>query len=106
MRDHKINGIKIEKIKNSNKDKFSKKRKGFGTQILGFGSGGSAAPPYDIQYLVIAGGASGAGGYHGGGGGAGGYRYGTLSAVEVGTVLTVTVGGGGSQAPGRAFGND
>ena len=53
MRDSDILGIKIEEIKNSSKNKSSKKRKGFGTQILGFGSGGGAAP-YDIQYLVIA----------------------------------------------------
>ena len=101
MRDHKINGIKIEIIKNSKKNKSSKKIKGFGTQILGFGSGGAAAQPYDIQYLVIAGGASGGSKFHGGGGGAGGYRHSTLSAVEPGTVLTVTVGAGGASAPNR-----
>ena len=103
MRDHKINGIKIEVIKNSKKNKSSKKIKGFGTQILGFGSGGAAAQPYDIQYLVIAGGASGGSKFHGGGGGAGGYRHSTLSAVEPGTVLTVTVGAGG--AGGASGGN-
>ena len=49
---------------------------GFGTNVLGFGSGGGPAP-YTITYLVIAGGAGGGGGYAGGGGGegAGGGRH-------------------------------
>ena len=41
----------------------SKKTKGFGYQVLGFGGGGPGKP-YDITYLIIAGG--------GGGGGSGG----------------------------------
>jgi hypothetical protein len=50
--------------------------------------------PYSIDFLVIAGGASG-GGADGGGGGAGGYRTSTQS-VNIGTVITVTVGDGGA----------
>ena len=47
---------------------------GFGYQILGFGSGGAAAP-YNVQYLVVAGGGSGGTfSYGGAGGGAGGFR--------------------------------
>jgi len=49
-------------------------------------------PPYSTDFLVIAGGGSG-GGLAGGGGGAGGYRTSTQS-VNVGTVITVTVGDG------------
>ena len=55
--------------KNTNNLK-STKGKMFGYQVLGFG-GGIALPPFEIQYLVAAGGAGGGGGY-GGGGGAGG----------------------------------
>jgi hypothetical protein len=47
--------------------------------------------PYSIDFLVVAG---GGGGGHGGGG-AGGYRTSTQS-VNVGTVITVTVGDGGA----------
>jgi len=60
-------------------------------------------PPYDIQYLVVAGGGGGGGNGHGGGGGAGGFRTGTYSSVAAGTVLTTTVGTGGtgSTSPGK-----
>ena len=50
-------------------------------------------PPYDIEYLAIAGG--GAGGGWGGGGGAGGYLSSSISSVQSGsTTFTITVGGG------------
>jgi hypothetical protein len=55
------------------------------------------AQSYDIDFLVVAGGASG-GVYVGGGGGAGGYRTSTQS-VTIGTAITVTVGGGGARIP-------
>jgi hypothetical protein len=60
-------------------------------------------PPYDIQYLVVAGGGGGGGNGHGGGGGAGGFRTGTYSTVSGGTVLSTTVGTGGtgSTSPGK-----
>ena len=54
--------------------------------------------PYSIDFLVIAGGGSGGNGSETdrrAGGGAGGYRTSTQSA-EIGTVITVTVGDGGS----------
>ena len=83
---------------------------GFGTNVLGFGSGGGAgAAPFDLTgFLVIAGG--GSGGPYGGGGGAGGYRSSfnseasggtgtaetTLTLETGGTEYTVTVGAGGA----------
>ena len=51
--------------------------------------------PYSVDFLVIAGGGGGAGATHGGGGGAGGYRTSTQT-VSAGTVITVTVGDGGT----------
>jgi hypothetical protein len=58
-------------------------------------------PPYNIDFLVVAGGGGGGGyalsNYSTGGGGSGGYRTSTQS-VDVGTVITVTVGDGGAIA--------
>jgi hypothetical protein len=52
--------------------------------------------PYSIDFLVVAGGAGGGGSqFHSGGGGAGGYRTSTQT-VSSGTVITVTVGDGGT----------
>ena len=61
-------------------------------------------PPYDIDFLVIAGGGSGGSG-RGGGGGAGGYRTSTQTGIAVGTVITVTVGDGGALV-NTAIGNN
>jgi hypothetical protein len=58
------------------------------------GTDGLSPPPYSIDFLVVAGGGGG-GGWTGGGGGAGGYRTSTQSA-SIGTVITVTVGDGGT----------
>lgn len=59
--------------------------------------------PYSIDFLVVAGGGGGAGGFASyavaGGGGAGGYRTSTQS-VTPGTVITVTVGDGGTAGTG------
>ena len=62
---------------------------------------GHGAKSVEVEYLVIAGGASGAGGggYAGGGGGAGGYRIGTSHKIS-GTV-TITVGAGGASIVGN-----
>ena len=83
----------------------SKKTKGFGYQILGFGSGGGAKE-YTVNFLVIAGGGAGGGG-GGGGGGAGGYRasgYGPsprqTCSIAAGGVLNVVVGAGGASNTG------
>ena len=54
----------------------------------------NAAPTFNIDYLVVAGG----GGGHLGGGGAGGYSTGTNASLSSNTSYTVTVGGGGAGA--------
>jgi hypothetical protein len=59
--------------------------------------------PYSVDFLVIAGGASGGKG-NGGGGGAGGYRTSTQS-VTTGIVITVTVGDGGAGQSSTGGGN-
>ena len=52
----------------------------FGYQVLGFGAGEGVVEPYNVRYLVIAGGAQGGrSNAHGGGGGVGGYRPATCS---------------------------
>ena len=77
----------------------SKRIKGFGYQVLGFGSG-SGGGPIEMDYLLIG---SGGGGnpWPGGGGGAGGYRTsfpgGTKLAVADGATITINAG-----APGPA----
>ena len=52
-------------------------------------------PAYDIESLLVAGG--GGGGYQdGGGGGGGGFLTSTISSIQVGETLSITVGGGGA----------
>ena len=60
------------KLTSSKNTKNIQRRKGksFGYQVLGFGAGGAAAI-YEIKYLTVAGGGSGAYGNAGGGGGGG-----------------------------------
>ena len=58
-------------------------------------------PPYECQYLVIAGG--GGGGNQGAGGGAGGYVTSTLNASGV-LRLTVGAGGAGAVPSGATYG--
>ena len=71
------------------------------------------APPYSVDYLVIAGGGNGGGSHGAGGGGAGGYRnsYGaeasggggsaeSAASMIPGTVYTITVGAGGGSNGG------
>ncbi len=67
----------------------------------GINEGTDALEPntYSIDFLVVAGGAGG--GQFGGGGGAGGFRTSTQT-VEVGTVITVTVGDGGAGSTNEA----
>ena len=71
----------------------------------GINEGTDALSPqsYSIDFLVVAGGGAG-GGTRAAGGGAGGYRTSTQSAT-VGTVITVTVGEGGSIVSGSNAGN-
>ena len=74
--------------------------------------------PYSASFLVIAGGGGGAY-FYGGGGGAGGYRnsFGSETSggggstestltFNIGTVYTVTVGGGGAGTPGTPSANN
>ncbi len=58
-----------------------------------------------IEYLIVAGGGSGAGAIPGGGGGAGGVRTGVASIVS-GVQLAITIGAGGSAPSGGAIGNN
>ena len=57
--------------------------------------------PFNVEYLVVAGGGSG-GGSGGGGGGAGGLRTGLVnfSASNVNANLAIIVGAGGAQSCG------
>jgi hypothetical protein len=62
-------------------------------------------PSYSIDFLVVAGGASGAGGnYVGGGGGAGGFRTSTQTTFA-GVTITATVGDGGASISDGAGNN-
>jgi hypothetical protein len=66
---------------------------------------GNTLAPYNVDYVMIAGGGAG-GGNAGGGGGAGGYRSGTTS-LTPNTVYSFTIGAGGTgTTTGRASGND
>ena len=72
------------------------------TSGINEGTDALSPPPYSIDFLVVAGGGSGGGADGNGtnsaaGGGAGGYRTSTQT-VASGTVITVTVGDGGSSA--------
>ena len=57
MKDYKLETFSNKVGKNQSKT-TGLKTKGFGYQILGFGSGGGA-PTYDIEFLVVAGGGCG-----------------------------------------------
>ena len=59
----------------------------------------AASPAYDIEYLVVAGGGASD---LGGGAGAGGYLSSSLSSIESGTSITVTVGAGGAGSTNSA----
>ena len=62
--------------------------------------------PVEIEYLVVAGGGGGgAAGAGAGGGGAGGLLSSSLSDIESGSSITVTVGSGGSKGTGTQYGN-
>ena len=85
----------------------SKRTKGFGYQILGFGGGVAGAGPVSVDYLVVAGGGGGGKRCAGGGGGAGGYRTSfpgeTKIYLEPGS-NAVVIGAGGSSGGGTDFG--
>jgi mono/diheme cytochrome c family protein len=75
-----------------------------GASAKGFGFTAGAAIPAEVDYLVVAGGGGGgcSGGSGGGGGGAGGFRtsFPGGTALEIRGTVSVTVGAGGSPAPG------
>jgi hypothetical protein len=78
-------------------------------QFLASGSWKAPAGVTAVDYLVVAGGGSGAYGGSGGngGGGAGGFLTGTALSVTAGTTYTVTVGAGGAAVvSGPANGNN
>jgi hypothetical protein len=78
------------------------------TSGINEGTDALSIPPYSIDFLVVAGGGSGGSTYIGAGGGAGGYRTSTQS-VGIGTVITVTVGDGGTavfSSPNGTIGGD
>jgi len=99
MKDFKLNDI--QSFKGLGKKHQGPKIKGFGYQVLGFGSGGGAGPYTIPSILVVAGGGSGGvdgGGFSGGGGGGGGMRISSCIEVTPGVALTVTIGAGGSKS--------
>ena len=72
------------------------------TVVVTFKESGSWTCPTgvtEVEYLVVAGGGGGAGGYGSGGGGAGGFRTGAGYAVTAGQSYTITVGAGGGAGP-------
>ena len=82
---------------------------GFGYNINGFGAGG-VLPPYNADFLIVAGGGGGAQGAPvgraGGAGGAGGFRTFTCQELKAGANYVVTVGAGGTGGPGNAKGGN
>jgi hypothetical protein len=70
---------------------------------------GTTVYPYNIEYLVVAGGGGGAGGSSSnvsGAGGAGGYKTASGFTLTSGTTYTVTVGGGGNGGASNASGTN
>ena len=111
MKDYKLDNLENQHGQNKKRE-VKPKTRGFGYQVLGFGSGGAGQGPYAIDYLVVAGGGGGGGPASfafadgGGGGGAGGYRtsfntgsYDEPSVSEIlvdpGEDYSITVGGAG-----------
>ena len=84
------------------------KTKGFGYQVLGFGSGvAGGIAPYTLVMLIVGGGGGAGGGSAtaGGGGGSVGYRTSSQSNPDQGTQLTITIGAGGGGGGGGSNGS-
>ena len=75
---------------------------GVASGAISLNDGHGKSNTYTIEYLVIAGGGSGAGIYAGGGGGAGGYLA-SSAAFTPAASYTITVGAGGASS--GEFGN-
>jgi hypothetical protein len=65
------------------------------TSGINEGTNALSPGPYSVSYLIIAGGGGGGNDHGGGGGGAGGYLTGTTD-LNLNTIYTLTVGGGGA----------
>ena len=96
---NKINGVVANKLLTTNREAvtitYVDSTQGWvASSGTNFGSQSLDPVPYSVDFLVVAGGGGG-GVYGGGGGGAGGYRTSTQT-VSAGTVITVTVGDGGT----------
>jgi len=106
MRDDKLNDLlKLGATGKSSNNSQSSKRKSFGYQILGFGSGGAGGPIcIAFDYLIAGGGGGGSHAHGPGGGGAGGVRtsFSTpCSAITLNTdcgPIAVTIAAGGAKA--------
>ena len=97
---NKINGSTENKVLNTNREAvtitYVDSTQGWvSTSASNYGVQSLDTAPYSIDFLVIGGGGGGGGMYVAGGGGAGGYRTSTQT-VNAGTVITVTVGDGGT----------
>jgi hypothetical protein len=102
---NKINGVVENKVLTTNREAITlvyvDSTQGWvSTSASNYGSQSLDPAPYSIDFLVVAGG----GGGGGSGGGAGGYRTSTQSAL-VGTVITVTVGDGGTRSGSSGYGD-
>jgi hypothetical protein len=100
---NKINGSTDNRVLNTNREgvilTYVDSTQGWvATSGVNEGTVALSPPPYSVDFLVIAGGGGG-GRWLAGGGGAGGYRTSTQS-VNIGTVITVTVGDGGAGRTG------
>jgi hypothetical protein len=105
---NKLEGVTSNKVISTNKESVilnyvDSTRGWLPTSGVNNGTDALSPAPYSIDFLVVAGGGGGGGGIAAGGG-AGGYRTSTQT-VNIGTVITVTVGDGGAGGVGNANGS-
>ena len=99
---NKINGVVGNKLLTTNREAvtltYVDSTQGWvSTSASNYGTISLDPQPYSVDFLVVGGGGGG-GGQTGGGGGAGGFRTSTQT-VSPSTVITVTVGDGGTGGP-------
>jgi hypothetical protein len=106
MRDNKLNDLlKLGGTGKSSNNSQLSRRKSFGYQILGFGSGGAGGPVcIAFDYLIAGGGGGGSHAHGPGGGGAGGVRHSfcnpSCAAITLNTdcgPIAVTIAAGGAK---------